>query len=143
MDYASLQIPMRVWQMAGLWSGSVRQATRELLHKMKKVKYPLCLGGPNQVNETLNHILLHCEYYKKVQEEYLPKFLQQNCQLGEILSNETLIVQTILDLLSYNLSGNEREGWASPKAVYWISRQFCYSLHKMLDNLYKEADSTC
>ena len=27
MDYASLQIPMRLWQMAGLCSDSVRQAT--------------------------------------------------------------------------------------------------------------------
>ena len=116
--------------------------TRELLHKMKKVKSPLCLGCPNQVNETLNHILLHCEYYKRIHEEYLPKFLQQNCQLGEIFSDETLIVQTILDPLSSNLPDGVREGWASPKAVYCISRQFCYSLHKMRDKLYEEAHST-
>ena len=52
MDYASLQIPMRLWQMAGLCSDSVRQATvvnwmllgvyrtRELLYKMNKAKSP-------------------------------------------------------------------------------------------------------
>ena len=49
LDYASVQIPMRVWQMAGLCSESVRQATivswmllgvyftREFLYKMKKI----------------------------------------------------------------------------------------------------------
>jgi hypothetical protein len=64
---------------------------------MKKVKSPpICLWCPIQVDETLNHILLHCEYYQKIHEEYLSKFVFQNCQLGEILTNEDLIIQTIL-----------------------------------------------
>ena len=154
LDYASLQIPMRVWQMAGLCSDSVRQAaivnwmllgvyfTREFLHKMNKVKSPICLGCSNQVNETLSHLLLHCEYYKKIHEEYLPKFLQQNCQLGEIFTNEDVLIQTILDPLSSNLPETVRQGWVSAKAVYCLSRQFCSSLHKMREKLYKEADST-
>jgi hypothetical protein len=152
MDYASLQIPMRVWQMAGLCSVNVRQATvvnwmllgvyftREFLHKMKKASSPICSGCPSQVNETLKHLLLHCEYYQKIRESYLPKYIQQNSQLSEIFSNEDLIVQTILDPLSSNLPDSVREGWESAKTVYCLSRQFCYSIHKRREKLYEEAD---
>ena len=45
--------------------------TTEFLQKMKKVKSPLCLGCPNQINETLNHILLHCGYYKIIHQAKL------------------------------------------------------------------------
>ena len=124
------------WMLLGVYF------TREFLHKMKKVKSPICLGCPNQVDETLNHILLHCEYFQKIHEEYLAKFLLQNCQLGEILTNEDLIIQTILDPLSSNLPDSVRKGWVSAKAVYCLARQFCYSLHNMREKLYKEEDST-
>jgi hypothetical protein len=154
MEYASLQIPMRVWQMAGLCSDSVRQATvvnwmllgvyrtRELLYKMNKAKSPYCFGCQSQTIETLNHLLLHCEYYQQVREAYLPKYIQENGQLSEILANEDLIIQTVLDPLSSNLPISVREGWISAKAAYSTSRQFCYNLHRMREKLYKEADST-
>ena len=106
---------MRVWQMAGLCSHSVRQTTvvnwmllgvyftREFLYKMKKVKSPECLGCSNQTNETLKHILLHCEHYKNIQEEYLPKYILNNKHISETLSDEDLVIQFILDPLSSNL----------------------------------------
>ena len=134
---------MRVWQMAGLCSDSVRQATivnwmllgvyftRELLFKMKKAKSPLCLACSNETNETLNHLLLHCTHYNKVRKKYIPKYIQQNSQLSEILDNEEMSIQSILDPLSSNLPECVRMGWVSPKEVYSISRQFCYNIHNM------------
>ena len=94
---------MSVRQMAGLCSDSVRKATivnwmllgvyftREFLFKMKKAKSPLCLACSNEtngINETLNHLLLHCTHYIKVREKFIPKYIQHNIQLSEILDNE-------------------------------------------------------
>ena len=152
LDSASLCIPMRVWQMAGLCSHSVRQTTvvnwmllgvyftREFLYKMKKVKSPECLGCSNQTNETLKHILLHCDHYKKIQEEYLPKYILKNNHISETLTNEDLIIQFILDPLSSNLPETVRTGWDSPKEIYSMSRNFCFNIHKRRDKLYKELD---
>ena len=151
-NYASLQIPMRVWQMAGLCSENVRQATivswmllgvyftREFLFKMKKVSSPLCLGCTSNENESIEHLLLHCEYYKKIREENLPKYLHENKKISEILTNEDLIVQCILDPLSANLPSIVTTGWTSPKEAYAISRKFCSSLHRKRDKLYSESD---
>ena len=126
---------MRVWQMAGLCSDSVRQATivnwmlhgvyftRKFVFKMKKAKSPLCLACSNETNETLNHLLLHCTHYNKVREKYIPKYIQQNSQLSDILDNEETIKPTRVC--------NE---------VYSISRQFCYNIHNMIEKVFKEAD---
>ena len=75
--------------------------TRELLYKMNKAKSPYCFGCQSQTIETLNHLLLHCEYYQQVREAYLPKYIQENGQLSEILANEDLIIQTVLDVLVF------------------------------------------
>ena len=132
---------MTVWQMAGLCSQSVRQTTvvnwmllgvyftREILYKMKKVKSPECLGCSSQTNETLKHILLHCDHYKKIQEEYLPKYMLKNNHISETLTNEDLIIQFILDPLSSNLPETVRTGWDSLKEIYSMSRNFCYNIH--------------
>ena len=77
-EYASTTVPMRIWQLAGLCAVSVKQTTvvnwmilgtyftRELLHKMKKVKSPLCLGCEDEAIENLEHLLLQCTYYSKI-----------------------------------------------------------------------------
>ena len=82
-EYISLAIPMRVWQMAGLNSVSVRQATvqhwmmvgvyytRTFLFKMKKVSTALCFGCNTQ-NEDLNHLILQCSFLSAIREKYLP-----------------------------------------------------------------------
>ena len=110
-------IPMRVWQMAGLCSDEVKMATvtnwmilgvyftRVVLHKMKKVKTPLCLGCSDtcDTNEDLSHFLLDCPYYSGIRETYLPKYLQLNPNISEIFDNQELILQTILDPLASSL----------------------------------------
>ena len=152
LHYASLQIPMRVWQMAGLCSENVRQATivswmllgvyftREFLFKMQKISSPLCLGCNANVNETLEHLLLHCDHYQNIREGNLPRYLQENKNISEILDSEDSIVQCILDPLSTNLPVIVQTGWDSPKEAYSISRKFCSSLHRKREKLYNELD---
>ena len=146
-EYLSLAIPMRVWQMAGLNSISVRQATvqhwmlvgvyytRAFLFKMKKISSALCLGCKTE-NEDLNHLILHCTFFATIRDNYLPKYLLQNNRLSDILGNEDQIIQTILDPLSEHISENIRNNWNSVKTVYEISRQFCYDLHRKREKLY-------
>ena len=152
LDYASLQIPMRVWQMAGLCSENVRQATivswmllgvyftREFLFKVQKISSPLCLGCNANVNETLEHLLLHCDHYQNIREGNLPRYLQENKNISEILDSEDSIVQCILDPLSTNLPVIVQTGWDSPKEAYSISKKICSSLHRKREKLYNELD---
>ena len=96
----SLSIPMRGWQLAGLNSVSVREATivnwmllgvyftRELLHKMKKARTNKCLACNKNETENIAHFLLYCEYYQPIREEYLPKLVTSNKNIGCILNKE-------------------------------------------------------
>ena len=150
--YASTRIPMRVWQLAGLCSESVKQATvvnwmmlgvyftRELLYKMKKAKSPNCLGCGDNESESLNHFLLHCSYYQNIRQTYLPQYILQNKSISEIFQNEDQMILSILDPLSSKLPGNVTKNWLSPNSAYKLSRQFCYNMHRKRDKLYQEED---
>ena len=72
--------------------------TRVVLHKMKKVKTPLCLGCSDTLdtNKDLSYFLVDCPYYSNIRGTYLQ--LKRN--VSEICDNQELIFQTIL-------------GWAS------------------------------
>ena len=151
-ESASLSIPMRGWQMAGLCSVSVRQATvvnwmvlgvyftRELMHKMKKVNSANCLGCGLGVTENLSHFLLHCVSYSKIRQEYLPKLLEINGKIAQTFENENQILISILDPVSSKLPEAVRQGWTSVNTAYEISRQFCYDMHRKRDKFYKELD---
>ena len=150
-EYASLSIPMRVWQMAGLCSDSVRQATvqhwmlvgvyftRTFLHKIKKVKSALCFGCKLQ-NEDLNHLMLHCSYFDQIREKFLPQYIAENSRISEILDDEELIIQTILDPVCSKLPEIVRKNWVSVKSAYTLSRQFCYNIHRKREKLYREIE---
>ena len=89
-EYISTRVPMRLWQLAGLCSDSVRAATvvnwmvmgiyftRELLHKMKKVNSAICMGCDRSESENLSHFLLQCSFYQQIRENYLPKLMEIN-----------------------------------------------------------------
>ena len=151
-EYVSLTIPMRVGQMAGLCSVSVRrQATvrnwmmlgvysiRVFLHKMKKIKTPQCAGCNNK-DEDLSLLLLHCSFYDPIREKYLPQYFVQNTSIGDILGNEDLIIQTILDPISARVPETALNSWLSVKDAYTLSRQFCYDLHRKREKLYSEIE---
>ena len=98
-ESASLSIPMRGWQLAGLCSTSVRHNTvvnwmllgvyftREKLYKMKKAKSPYCLGCGETEKEDLPHILLQCVHYKSIREVFIPKFVLMNTRSCDIMND--------------------------------------------------------
>ena len=152
IECASLSVPMRVWQMAGLCSDSVRQAainnwmmlgvyfTQTFLFKMKKVRSPLCLGC-NKKNEDLSHFLLHCDFFAPIRENFLPKFITQNKYISDILNSEELVILSIIDPVSSKLPENVRKNWLSVTESFKISREFCHNMHKKREKLYKELNN--
>ena len=151
-ESASLSIPMRGWQLAGLCSISVREATivnwmlmgvyftRELLHKMKKAKSPQCFAcGQNQI-ENINHFLLYCQYYQNIREEYLPKLVTSNKNIACILDDEDQVLVSIFDPISSKLPQIVRKGWDSVKNAYQLSRKFCSDMHRKRDKFYRELE---
>jgi hypothetical protein len=75
---------MCVWQMAGLCSASVRQAT--VVNWMKKANTDNCLRCGLGVTENLGHFL---------REEYLPKFYEINMNISLTFENENQILMHI------------------------------------------------
>ena len=152
LEYASTSVPMRVWQLAGLCSESVRKATivswmilgvyfsRELLHKMKKAKSDLCLACNEDKLENLNHILLYCSYYSEIRENYLPQFITRNKKLSEILDSEDMLILSVLDPLSSKLPESVTKNWDSANEAYKMSREFCWNIHKKREIFYKDVD---
>ena len=151
-EAASLSIPMRGWQLAGLCSVQVRQATivnwmvlgvyftRELLFKMKKVNSDKCLGCETDTSENLEHFIIHCPFYQNIREEYLPKFILLNPNISSIFNDEKQAILSILDPVSSKLPDTVRNGWSSVNAAYDVSRKFCADMHKKRDKFYTNLD---
>ena len=150
--YASTSVPMRIWQMAGLDSVCVRAATvvnwfvmgiyftREMLHKMKKVDSPMCLGCPQNKKETPEHFILECSYFQDIRESFLPKFVILNPNVSQVLGNENLIMLMILDPLSSKLPEEVTNNWVSVKEAYKISRTFVYNMHRKREKYYNQME---
>ena len=152
-ESASLSIPMRGWQLAGLCSTSVKMATvvnwmllgvyftRDLLFKMRKAISPYCLGCGNTKKEDLNHILLHCVYYQEIRQAFIPKFVLMNSSCSDVMNDENYAILSILDPISCKLPKNFVNSWSSVKSAYAVSRQFCWNLHRKREKLYSENDT--
>ena len=152
VEYTSTSVPMRVWQLAGLDSENVKQATvvcwmtlgvyftQEMLYKMKKAKYNTCPGCKDDIVENLNHLLLHCSFYRIIRETYLPKHFSQNNHISEILENEDKVILSILDPLSSKLPEVVTKNWNSAKHVYKLSREFCYNIHMKREKLHRDME---
>ena len=144
---------MRLWQLAGLCSDSVRAATvvnwmvmgiyftRELLYKMKKVKSEICLGCDKSEKEDLSHFLLQCSSYQQVRENYLPKLLDINPHISDLFGNDEMLMLLVLDPLSSKLPGRITKFWTSSKKAYELSRNFCYNMHRKREKMYEELDT--
>ena len=151
-DYVTTSVPMRLWQLAGLCSDSVRKATivnwmvmgvyftRELLFAMKKTMSSLCLGCDENVNENLTHFLLYCSFYKDIRENFLPKFIEINLKISNIIEDERMIMLSILDPLHSELPVEISRNWQSSNKAYELSRSFCYNMHMKREKMYKEYD---
>ena len=142
---------MRIWQLAGLDSNAVKEATpiswmycgtyftRELLHKMKKVKTPIC-ACTKDTSETLAHFILHCELYNSIREHYVPKYVKINKHVISVCDDEQKLILSILDPLSSKLPDIVTSNWTSVKEVYTLSRKFIYRMHLKREKIYKDID---
>ena len=149
-ETASLSIPMRGWQLAGLCSNSVRQAsvvnwmvlgvyfTRELLFKMKKSKSPNCSGCGDTQKEDLKHFLLHCVFFKDIREVFIPKLVLMNPSYREIFNDESQLMISILDPISSKLPKNYVNNWSSVTSAYELTRMFCWNMHNKREKLYSD-----
>ena len=152
-EYISTRVPMRLWQLAGLCSDSVRAATvvnwmvmgiyftRELLHKMKKVNSAICMGCDRSESENLSHFLLQCSFYQQIRENYLPKLMEINPNISDLFGNEELLMMMILDPLNSKLPERITKFWTSSKRAYELSRNFCNNMHRKREKMYAEYDT--
>ena len=113
--------------------------TRELLHKMKKVKTPIC-ACIEETPETLAHFILHCELYNDIREHYVPKYVGLNKHVTSVCDDEQQLIISILDPLSSKLPDLVTSNWTSVKEVYSLSRKFIYRMHLKREKIYREID---
>ena len=152
IECVSTSTPMRIWQQAGLCSNSVKEATpvswmycgtyftRELLHKMKRVKTSAC-ACDYVTTETLAHFILHCSLYDGIRQQYIPKYVEMNKNVLDICDSEILVIISILDPLSCKLPLTVTRNWRSVSSVYELSRKFIHRMHLKREKIYKEVDS--
>ena len=151
-ESASLSIPMRGWQLAGLCAVSVKQAsivnwmllgvyfTREMLLKMRKVDTDKCLACEENTPENLGHFLLQCSHFDSIRQEYLPQLFLSNTHLSSILDKQEQVILSILDPVSSKLPENVRKGWTSVNQAYGLSRKFCSDMHQKRESFYNNLD---
>ena len=85
IESLNLSMPMNTWRQAGINSQQTKKATvvswmllgvfktRKKLFVMKKAKNDKCLACDESKTENLSHLLLHCQFYSIIREEYLSR----------------------------------------------------------------------
>ena len=153
LESLSTSTPMRIWQQAGLSCVAVKEATvvswmycgtyftRQLLFNMKKIKSPAC-ACDKEMSEDICHFLLHCGLYDNIRQQYIPKYIQMNSQIINIVDNENLLLISIFDPLSSKLPENISNNWSSVRDVYELSRIFCHRMHLKREKIYEELDNS-
>ena len=131
---------------AGLNSDQVRKATvvswmemgvfktRQTLAKMKLAKSDACLVCDKSETENLSHLLLYCEFYAKIREEYLPKLTLLNANSKDIMNNEDQLISAILNPQSKNLPESARLHCDS---AFALSRSYCYDIYRKREKFYE------
>ena len=108
--------------------------TRENLAKMKLVKTDKCLACKKDETENLSHLLLYCDFFKNIREEYLPKLALLNNNFSSIVNNEKLLILSILNPES-ELIPEEARLYCD--TAFRLSRSFCYDLYKKREKFYE------
>ena len=139
VESLNLNTPMVMWRKADLHSEDTKQATvstwmqlgvyktREKLFSMNKTKSDKCLACEDDVVESISNLILHCEYYKNIRHEYLPKLAIINPNFSSIIDDEKQILISILNPESAMLPTEVR---LYSDEVFKLSRSFCSDIHK-------------
>ena len=108
--------------------------TRENLAKMKLIQSDYCLACDKHESENLSHLVLHCDFYAKIRDEYLPKIAILNPNFKDIMDNELQIIISILNPESLQLPESAR---LNCEKSFQLSRSFCYDLYKKREKFYE------
>ena len=109
--------------------------TRENLAKMKLVKNDKCLAFDKNQQENLSHFVLHCDYFAKIREEYLPQLAIMNKGFSSIVKTEKLLMLSILNPESEQLPEESRLYCDSS---FKIARSFSYDIYKKREQFYEK-----
>ena len=146
IESLNLSMHMNTWRQAGLNSQQTKKATvvswillgvfktRKKLFVMKKAKNDKCLACDESKPENLSHLLLHCQYYSSIREEYLPRLAIINKHFSEIINEEKNTILSILDPDSTLLPTNAR---LHCQEAFSISRSYCYDIYKKREKFYE------
>ena len=88
----------------------------------------------------IEHFILECFYYQDIRENFLPKFVDINPHVGDVLGKEKLIMMMILDPLNSKLPEELTKNWLSVKEAYNLSRSFIYNMHRKREKFYDSKD---
>ena len=108
--------------------------TRENLAKMKTVKSDKCLACTKNETKNLSHLLLHCDFYANIRDEYLLQLAILNPNISTIVNNEKQLIISILDPESKMLPIETR---LYCDKSFIISRSYCYDLFNKREKFYK------
>jgi hypothetical protein len=136
--------------MAGLDATEVRKAcvvnwmylgvyrTREILHKMKKIKSNLCTACPINAIGSLSHYLLYCQFTEEIRQKFVPQFILSNPKIASLANNENALIVSILDPESSLLPDEIRYNWESSIKIYSLSRDYVYNIHRKYEKFYEK-----
>ena len=87
---------------------------------------------------TLEHYLLYCEFSREIREKFVPQFILNNDKISSLMNNEVALMVSILDPESSLLPEEVRCNWKSSTAIYSLSRDFAFNIHKKFEKFYGE-----
>ena len=112
--------------------------TREKLFSMKLTKSDKCLACSENQVETLFHLLIHCEFFRNIREEYLPRLAIVNSNLSSIITDEK---KTLISIINPESSLLPSEARKHSDEVFNISRSFCYDIYRKREKFYERIET--
>ena len=135
-----------VYRAAGLDSLNVTKSTvvmwfllgvfhcKSLEHKMKKSLTGQCSCNES-MEEDIQHILLFCDHYLEIREQFLVELTFSNRNIVKYSNNPDVLLTSFLDPESPGLPDEIRDSWNSLDDIYKISRNYCYNIYKKCEKL--------
>ena len=148
----NLLSPHPIWTAAGSNPVSVMKATvvtwlltntyktGARLHKMRKVKSPECILCLAPV-EDQHHFTLRCPALFTIRSGYLNKFIELCPNLVKYITDERVLLLSLLDPFSPIVPADVRESWTDSDKVYQTSRNYFHDIHKKREKLVEKTES--
>ena len=87
------------------------------------------------MEEDIQHILLFCDHYLEIREQFLVELTFSNRNVVKYSNNPDVLLTSFLDPESPGLPDEIRDSWNSLDDIYKISRNYCYNIYKKREKL--------